>query len=477
MNQEDTGRTGFQEEQSGTEPIEVLVSEDGMTAFIKLTKPKPEAAPAEPLTGERLLAELQDHGIVYGIKEAAVEKLAERPIYNIRIEVAKGLPPVKGSDGENHYLVKRDSEYQPEFTEEGVIDYKNLEYFQIARKGQPLCEIVKETRGEEGMNVFGGPIPTRHGRPAPYPGGTNTEMNEDGTLLTASCDGIIRFLRDTVDVSETLRIAGDVDQHTGNINFSGDVTVEGDVCSGYTVRSGGNVVVKGVVEDAAIQAEGSIHVAKGINGNGKKEISLKGNLRCKYIENAIIDVKGDLIADYIIDSKITCGGDVTLSGAREVVLGGEMTLKGELRARDLGSEKGRITVIEIAGEKIVDQEKIDWLISERDNYGKIMMDLYQKTEQLSQVAKQNRDEELIEKLTFASRQLTSMKENINKLNFQIEQLEKNWRWEFPGAVVCKRKMYQGVRLSFGSQRFSFNLDSLEHCRISRKDGEIIQSTL
>jgi uncharacterized protein len=49
--------------------------------------------------------------------------------------------------------------------------------------------------------------------------------------------------------------------------------------------------------------------------------------------------------------------------------------------------------------------------------------------------------------------------------------------EFPGAVVCKRKMYQGVKINFGEERFQFQLDNIEHCRIFWADNTIIQGTL
>ncbi|MEL7657227.1 MAG: FapA family protein, partial [Bacillota bacterium] len=225
--------------------IEVTASEDGMTGFIKLIK---QSENPSPVTKEQLIAALAENRITYGIKESSVEKLAARPIYNIKIEVAKGELSVNGQDGYVTFYVKRDAEYRPEISMDGIIDYKNLDYFQMVKKDQTLAEITKETEGTEGTNIFGAKVPTRHGKPAFSPVGKNTHLIQDDTLLVSDCDGVIRFLRESIDVNDLLKINSNVDQLTGNLKFSGDVNIEGDVCDGYSVKSGGNIIVKGVVE-------------------------------------------------------------------------------------------------------------------------------------------------------------------------------------------------------------------------------------
>ncbi|MDD2483938.1 MAG: FapA family protein, partial [Eubacteriales bacterium] len=115
--------------------VEILFSDDGITAYVKLTKPQEGE---EPITKQDLLAALETAQVTFGIKEEMIEKLAARPIYGIKMEVVHALPPINGEDGEITYLVKRDTDYKPEFNEEGNIDYKNLDYFQMAHKGQVL---------------------------------------------------------------------------------------------------------------------------------------------------------------------------------------------------------------------------------------------------------------------------------------------------------------------------------------------------
>ena len=444
-----------------------------MTGYIKLVK---QGENPTPVTKDQMMQTLKDNRIIYGIKESSLEKLSARPIYNIKIEVAKGLAPKDGADGTVTFYVKRDSEYRPEINLEGTVDYKNLDYFQIVKKDQVLAEITRETEGIEGMNVYGGVMPAKNGRPANIPMGKNTHLIQDDTLLVSECDGVIRFARDTIDVNDMLKISGNVDQLTGNLNFKGDINIDGDVSSGYSVKSGGNIIVKGVVEDAAIEAVGNVHISKGINGGGQNTIFVGGNLKCKYIEHANIYVEGDINADYIIDSDVTCIGNIELSGSREVVVGGVVKIMGELKAKDIGSESERTTKIEMLGVKIMDSDSIDKLTKERDELNERLMQVVENTQKLSQ-SRMGAGDDVLEQISMAKKQIMTIREKVDQINLQIQQLEKNWTMEFPGCILCKRKLYQGVRINFGEEKFHFELDNIEHCRIFWADGAIIQGTL
>ena len=111
--------------------LEVIVSDDNMTGYIRLKKmdkeeaPDGEELPAVVVTADHMMQALAKERIVYGIKEETIHKLAARPIYGIKIEVAKGTDPVDGEDGYVNFYVKRDSEYKPEYDEEGIIDLES----------------------------------------------------------------------------------------------------------------------------------------------------------------------------------------------------------------------------------------------------------------------------------------------------------------------------------------------------------------
>ncbi len=460
----------------GMERISVIVSDDGMTGYIELAKCKDEDQELPPVTEDQMLEALKSRGIISGIKENSVKMLAGRPIYGIKIEVAKGDFPIDGEDGYVNYLVKRDKEYKPEFNVEERVDYKNLKYFQLVDEGQVLCEIVKETEGTDGINIFGGAVPARAGMPPTSPMGKNTVFNEEGTKLVASKSGVVRFIKSIIDVNEVLHLHSHVDSKTGNIDFPGDVVVGGDVRFGYSIKSGGNVTVKGVVEGAYVEARGDINVGKGINGSGGEEMIAGGNLRSGYIESANLKVEGDIMSDYIIDSDIICKGNINLVGKKELIIGGFVRLYGELNARYIGNERERSTRIEVMGVVVSDEKAISELIGRIKEDNSRAVRLMETLKQHSYTDEEE-DDKLHEHLMLLDRHLKLLKERIKTANLELQRLREQGRTEYPGFITCRRKLYRGVKIFFGNEPFNFELDDIERCRIFWSEGEIIQGTL
>lgn len=466
--------------------IEVSISDDKKQAFIKLEK-LPEGNTT--FTKEQLLEALQKEQIIYGIVDSAVEKLALRPIFNIRIKVAEATDPIDGNDGFIKLHVKKDADYKPEYSEEETIDYKNLDYFQMVKKGQVLCEITKETTGLDGKDIHGQPIPARKGRKPQVPAGKNTTLTADESKLIADCDGLIKFVN-TINIDEMMHIRSNIDFSTGNINFPGDVTIDGDVSSGFSVKVGGNLIIKGVVEDAKIEAAGDVVIAKGIYGGSAGDVIVGKDLRCNYIENAVLHVEGDITVDYIIDGKISCNGNIHLSGSKELVVGGEIKLRGELVARDIGNDREYPTVIRILGEKIIDQDEIDRLTLKKQATQQQLAEMSEKEAQINGLllAQEKKDMLSRSRKSEAMEQIASLKKQIDKqvmtLKRELEEIEatiisvdKKTPTAYYGSVSAKRKLYRGTRIYFGEMLFGFEYDNLEHCRIYWDNDDIVNGMM
>jgi uncharacterized protein (DUF342 family) len=467
--------------------IEVSISEDKTQGFIKLEKP-PEGCSAA-FTKEQFVTALQQNKIIFGVSDSAVEKLALRPIFNIRIKVAQAQAPVNGQDGIVKCLVKKDAEYKPEYSEEETIDYKNVKYFQMVKKGQVLCEIEKEQEGVPGINVLGEAIPASKGKKPLVPQGKNTSLNEDESQLIADCDGIVKFVS-TIQINEMMHINKDVDFSTGNIDFSGDVTIDGDVSHGFSVKCGGNLIVKGVVEGSVVEATGNVMVAKGIYGSETGSVKVGGDLRCNYIENAKIELQGDLTVDYIIDSKINCNGNIFLSGNKEVIVGGEIKLAGELIAKDIGNEREYPTIIRILGTEIVDEAEIEKLKSRENAFSLQLDEINGKEKQVNElllseekkaILNRNYDDSMMNQLKMIKkeldRQVLELKQNLKKIQESVEVVRKKAYTTYYGSISIKRKLYRGTRIYFGDLPFCFELDNLEHCKIYWDNDQIVNNVL
>lgn len=467
--------------------IEVTVSDDQTQGFIKLTK-KEEGTTT--FSKDQLLNALTENKITFGINESAIIKLAERPIFNIKIKVAEGKGPIDGEDGLINFRVKRDTEYKPEYNEEDTVDYKSLSYFQMAKKDQVLCEIIKEKEGIDGKNIYGGDIPAKNGKKPEVPTGKNTTLNEDGTKLLATCDGIVKFMGNTIHINEMLHIKTNVDLSTGNIDFTGDVTIDGDVCRGFIVKSGGNLIVKGVVEGARIEVAGNVLISKGIYGCSGGEVKVGKDLRCNYIENAIIYVEGDITVDYIIESKISCNGNITLSGSKEIIIGGETQLRGELLAKEIGNEREYPTVIKILGQKTIDKDKIKELNIKTEEI-KIQLEAANEKEvqinellliqEKKDILNRSHDDTAMKQIgsikKAIDKQVLDLKKEMKNIDEEIKKVEKQAYTSYDGSVSVKRKLYRGTRIYFGEILFHYELDTLEHCKIYWDEDKIINGVM
>ncbi len=187
-------------------------------------------------------------------------------------------------------------------------------------------------------------------------------------------------------------------------------------------------------------------------------------------------MEGDISADSIVDSNVTCMGNIELAGSRELIVGGDIRVMGELKAKDIGSESERNTRIEVLGVKIMDTQSIERLTKERDELNNRLQLMIKSAQKLSQ-SRMNAEDDVMEQLAMAKKQILVIKEKIDQLSYQIQQLEKDWIMEFQGCIICKRKIYQGVKIHFGEERFSFDLSNIQHCKIFWADGKIIQGTL
>ena len=120
------------------------------------------------------------------------------------------------------------------------------------------------------------------------PAGKNTELSEDGTQLLSKIEGQILVRNDKYNIEQTLTIDGNVDFSIGNLDVTGNLVVQGDICSGFEVRATGDITVNGMIEGASVVAGGNIFVRSGMNGNSKGVLTAGKDIRCKFMENTVL---------------------------------------------------------------------------------------------------------------------------------------------------------------------------------------------
>jgi hypothetical protein len=188
------------------------------------------------------------------------------------------------------------TDLRPRELADGSVDHYNRGYVQNVERGQVLARWMDAP-----------PVPGDGSAPDPwstlayeekvFPAGNNTmvDPSRPDELLAAEA-GYVFYLDGRITVKKTLNVRRDVDFHTGNISFLGNVVVHGSVRAGFQVQ-GLNVLVRQTVEGALIRARESFQAEGGIKGGGKATVKAGANFRVPFAENAMLLAGGRMLVD------------------------------------------------------------------------------------------------------------------------------------------------------------------------------------
>ena len=320
-----------EEPQGKVMPFQIEVSKDRMTATMKLDRQPGMIPPSK----EAILKELSGRRIIFGIDEEAIERGLEHGAQTV---IAKGKPPEAGKDAK--IVRKFNAEQKGKLAEDkyGRVDYKNLNLFLIAHKGDILAERVPHTLGIEGTNIFGDTIKPKPGKPKPVPAGKNTEI-QDENFVVATIDGQIIEANNKFSIDPRLEIKGDVGVGTGNINFIGAVDISGNVLQGFAVKATGTVTIKGAVTGGMVEGF-NVFIKGGIIGvDGKGKVVAEEDVQATFVENGTVEAGGEIqIADVVLHSDLRAGVRIVVEGKRGLVTGGYLAAGEEIRAKTIGNQ-------------------------------------------------------------------------------------------------------------------------------------------
>lgn len=298
----------------------------------------PPAFGGKEPTAESLQAAINEAKVRYGSDAAVLMELITEKKYGRVITFAKGKTQVNGTDGTVVEKFQREKTISIAKNDEEKVDYRNLNWVQQVHKGDEICQIIRPTLGEDGVDVLGNPIRAAEGRTPIVPMGKNTVVDEERSALVAACDGQISFHNQAWQVEQVLEIKGDVDNSVGNLDAIGSVNILGNVQEGFTIKATGDITVKGVVEGAFLESAHNITIRGGLKGNMRATIKAKGDIRCKYIENATLTAGGNISSDSVVNSKLYSNNRIEVLSGRGVIVGGEAYAREAVCAKVIGNE-------------------------------------------------------------------------------------------------------------------------------------------
>jgi hypothetical protein len=214
------------------------------------------------------------------------------------------------------------------------------------RRNELLLRLHHAVEGEPGMDIYGAKIPVEKAEKIRVRCGKGVTEVDEGltTAYYSDFDGRVRYTDGSLSVDPIFHVNGHVGLASGNIHHPGSVIVDGDVLADSIIEAEGDVLVKGMVEEADITCGGTLTIAGGILGDHGHKIRAGGNLEARYIRDADVAADGDiLVAREISHSRVRCLGSVLVPNGR--IAGGKTTgLKG-VRVATAGAPGTSETII------------------------------------------------------------------------------------------------------------------------------------
>lgn len=466
-NAETTAEPAGEPEPKAAQP-QLLISRDCMAAWVYVIPPL-NGGP--DITEENLRSLLAQERVKTGILDESVKSIAKEHIYDQVLLIARGVLARNGIDGSIKDYFERVVQLEFEEDENGSVDYKNLNNIQAVKEGQVICEITPAVPGENGMTIEGQVYPcTIKGTPIAVPAGRNTQLSEDGTLLISQKTGHVTFSNGKFQVDPLLKINGNIDNSTGNVDYDGDIFISGDVRNGFSVKATGGIDIRGSVEGAEISAQGPITIASGMSGNGRGTLTSESYIKCRYLEHCTVKAEGNVYAESIINSKIQSGEDIVVTSGIGVIIGGSLLAGSNINANIIGSKVRRLITELIIANVPKNVEESSRLTREMEQLHHNLSEIRKNINYLESVQRPDK-QQLLDSLKQAADYLNIREQEINNRLNEIASKDS----EQVGLIKC-RQLLPVVRVRMGSSSLLIQEECSSSIIYKNSEGEITIGT-
>lgn len=443
--------------------FQIEISKDRMTATMKIDRQPGQVPPHK----EDIMKALEERRVVFGIDEGAIERGLE---HGSQIVIAQGKPPEPGKDAV--IVPKFDASSKGKFAEDkyGKVDYKNMNLFLIARKGDVIAERVPHTMGVEGTNIFGDAIKAKPGKPKPVPAGKNTEI-KDENFVVATMDGQIVEANNKYSIDPRLEIKGDVGVGTGNIDFIGAVDISGNVQQGFAVKATGNITIGGAVNGAKVEGY-NVFIKGGIIGiDGKGLVVAEEDVQAAFVENATVEAGGVImIADVALHSDLRAGLRIEVEGKRGLVTGGYLAAGEEICAKTIGNQ-ALVASRLVVGVNPSLQKKYQEACKEYSASKKKLQQLTQALNTLGKIDVSQLPPQRAEQIAQLTRSQFPLAGQVERSERLIHELEEQLAQMRNGRIRVSDKIYPGQKLIVNSVVKHLQTEE-QHCTFQLEEDEV-----
>ena len=447
--------------------IEADISTDQMSGYCTYIPP----LGGQRLTLKEAIQSLKEQGIEYGIKKDKLKKFIKDNIKQSG-QIAEGKPAEDGKPAKLHFNfnLSKEKKHVKEL-EDGKLDFYNLDLVVNVNKGDLLVTKKPPIPGVPGIKVTGEKIPPQPGKDVKLPKGKNVEISGDGLSLLAGIDGQVKTETDKVSVLPIYTVEGDVNLETGNIDFIGNVIVNGNVQEGFSVKADGDIEVKGNVSAATLEASGDIKVHKGFKGKQKGLLRADGDIEIGFIENGQVISKGNLIVKgAIMHSSVVAKMDIIVEG-KGLIVGGTIQAGNDVEARVIGSHLATTTKI-TAGENPELRQQIEQIEIDIDGVEENLEKVVKGMSVLTKAKKYGRlKPEKVKMLEQFEDTKGHLEKQLKQLKEQREMLSTQLKEQKSGRVKVQERVHPGVVINIGQAGMRVK-DTVSHSAFVYDEGEV-----
>lgn len=248
--------------------------------FLEVFLKEDKIIKANRYTLEEVLFILNKYGIKIGIQNENIQKLLDKNDMKLSGIFALGVNSINDNDD----IVK------PLFFKENKIvndriDYRNKNNINMVRKGECIGKIIRGELGKDGQDVYGEIIHRKIKKTPKIICKNGCYIK--GDEIIATIDGKFDYKKNTFNVSKVLEINKDINMESGNVQFLGNLCINGNIGIGMTVASGDTMIIKGNAESAKVVS--------------KKDAFIDGSVIQSTI---LVGVKDENLLEYIENLKV-----------------------------------------------------------------------------------------------------------------------------------------------------------------------------
>lgn len=402
------------------------ISETRMEAFITLYR----------RFSEKELGEvLKENGIVYGIKEEALQELAQGKLNYEEVFVAQGTAKKDGRDGYFEYHFNPEPETKPIILPDGSVDYNVLGKMELVTKGQLLVTYHAVLPAVVGRDIQGNIMEAYEGKDLPPLQCKRSEPDESGSKYFASTEGNVTLEGRCLTVTPIYAIDGNLDAATGDVDFHGDVLVQGNVFAGVTLKTTGSITVNGHVETAHLFAGKDVILKNGMQGAGNGVIRAGRNVMARFLEQTQVYAGNEVNTGAILNCEVESGQNVVVAGNRGTIIGGSVTAVEQITAASIGNRAGVATQL-VIGLDCEFKEKMGEIDRLTDEYEENMRDAENALERIAyQLKSQPATPELNQQKAEQMRRKINYQLKLKEVSAKREQLIDINRRSADGKIV------------------------------------------